>query len=104
MKLRAAVGSLLVGAAVAGAAVVPAASGAHGNTGPLCWGNENPYGWLVASPNGTPVAYFWYGEAFRIKETKVVAGEFWSLGHSASSYPTDYWVYTPTLRCDHPPT
>ncbi|MFA4926994.1 MAG: hypothetical protein WC558_00650 [Patulibacter sp.] len=98
-KLKAAIGSLLISGVLAGAAVMPSAASAHGNTGPLCYGNENPYGWLVSAPNAGAVAYFYYNEAFRIKETIVVAGEFWSLGHSASSYPTDYWVYTPSLRC-----
>lgn len=103
-KLRAAVGSLLVSAAVAGAAVMPAASSAHGNTGPLCWENEN-YTMMMYTYGGVGGAwgYLNYGEAFRIKETIVFAGEFWSLGHSAATYPADYWVSTGTLRCDHPP-
>lgn len=98
-KFRAAIGSLLISGILAGAAVMPSTASAHGNTGPLCYGNDNPYGWLTLAPQGTPVMYFIYGEAFRIKETIVFGGEFWSLGHSASSYPTDYWVYTPSLRC-----
>lgn len=105
MKFKAAVGSLLISAAVAGAAVMPAAAGAHGNTGPLCWGNDQYGSALSTNPGGTG----WigislgYGEAFRIKETIVFGGQFWSFGHSASTYPADYWVLTPTLRCDHPP-
>lgn len=101
-KFRAAVGSLLVSAAVAGAAVMPAASGAHGNTGPLCYGNDPSGVGMGPTPGGAwaPVMFLNYNEAFRIKETILWAGlEFWSLGHSSSSYPTDYWLFTPGLRC-----
>lgn len=101
-KFKAAVGSLLISAAVAGAAMVPAAAGAHGNTGPLCWANEN-YTVMSSSPGIGGAAILWYGEAFRIKETIVFGGTFYSFGHSASTYPTDYWVTTGSLRCDHPP-
>lgn len=101
VKLKAAVGSLLVGGVLAGAAVMPASSSAHGNTGPLCYGND-PFGVPMtgaAGGGGWQGHMLAYNEAFRIKETVVFAGQFWSLGHSASSYPTDYWVLTPDLRC-----
>lgn len=100
MRFRAAVGSMLVGGVLAGAAVMPAAAGAHGNTGPLCYGNEDPYGYMAYAEGGIPPSVpLYYNEPFRIKKTIVFAGGFWSLGHSASTYPTDHWVYTPSLRC-----
>jgi hypothetical protein len=100
MKFRAAVGSMLVSAAVVGAAVAPATSSAHGNNGPLCYGND-PSGLPMSSmgPGLGPNLYLNYNEAFRIKETVLAGDEFYSLGHSASSYPVDYWVLTPGLRC-----
>lgn len=101
MKLRAAVGSLLVGAAVAGAAVVPSSSAAHGSSGPLCWGNVNPAALML---NDYAYTWLYYGEAFRIQSTYLVNGTFKSWGHSASSSPVDYEVNTNDLRCDHPPT
>jgi len=103
-KFKAAVGSLLITGVLAGAAVMPASSSAHGNTGPLCWGNE-PSGILMMTSPGVGGAFGWlnYGEPFRIKETIVLGGDFYSLGHSASSYPADYWVLTGALRCDRPP-
>lgn len=100
LKSKAAVGSLLVSGALAGAAVMPPASHAHGNTGPLCYGNET-YSVMMWSPAGVvagPALY--YNEAFRIKETVVGPdGQFYSLGHSTGTYPVDYWVWTPSLRC-----
>lgn len=99
LKFKAAVGSLLVSGVLAGAAVMPAGASAHGNTGPLCYGNESPYTYLLYSPTGSISGFLNYGEAFRIKETIVVGGVFFSLGHSAGSYPTDHWVYTQALRC-----
>lgn len=102
LKFKAAVGSLLVSGALAGAAVMPVAAGAHGNTGPLCYGNEPSGVPMTGNAGGTQWGglLLGYNEAFRIKETILVGGiEFWSYGHSASSYPTDYWVFTPALRC-----
>lgn len=104
LKFKAAVGSLLVSGMLAGAAVMPAAAGAHGNTGPLCWGNEQPGTVMMNQPGpGGAWGLLYYGESFRIKQTIIVGGDFFSQGHSASSYPADYWVYTPDLRCDRPP-
>lgn len=102
MKLRAAVGSLLISAAVAGAVVMPAASSAHGNTGPLCWVNDS-YAYMLVTAGGTAFDIIFQGEPFRIKETIVLGGDFWSYGHSARTYPNDFWLATPVLRCDHPP-
>lgn len=102
MKFKAAVGSLLVSGVLAGGAVMPAAAGAHGSTGPLC------YGYYSSTPMynfGVNPYYIWgylaQGEAFRISHTfyNEIEGQWWSLGHSTSSYPADYTVRTNHLRC-----
>lgn len=97
-KFRAAIASMLVAMVAAGAAVMPATSSAHGNTGPLCHVNEL-YTGLMLNPAGPVIGYLVHNEPFRIKETVVFEGHFYSLGHGASTYPADYWVYTPHLRC-----
>lgn len=99
LKLKAAVGSLLISGALAGAAGMPAAAGAHGNTGPLCYGNEAPFTILSSTPGIGANATLAYGEAFRIQQTVVIDGTFFSFGHSAGTYPADYWVFTSHLRC-----
>ena len=78
----------------------PAAAGAHGNTGPLCYGNESYTFGLLVPAGGITGDALYYNEPFRIKQTVVGPdNQFYSLGHSAASYPRDYWVYTPHLRC-----
>ncbi|MBF6620520.1 MAG: hypothetical protein ITG02_09860 [Patulibacter sp.] len=98
-KFRAAIASMLVAMVAAGAAVMPSAASAHAETGPLCYGNEL-YTYLSPAPGGmNGVMSLYYGEPFRIKQTIIFGGDFYSLGHSASSNQVDYWVYTPHLRC-----
>ncbi len=99
-RIRAAAGAAIISMALGGAVVMPATAGAHGNTGPLCYGNET-YTLGYASPAGMISGdVLYYNEAFRIKQTVVGPdNQFYSLGHSAASYPRDWWVYTPHLRC-----
>lgn len=73
---------------------------AHGNTGFLCYGNGSNLPMYGDGPGQGPVDWaLQYGEAFRGLTTTNVGGVFWSLGHSASSYPNDYWIRTNYLRC-----
>jgi len=101
-KFKAALGSLLISGALAGAAVMPAASNAHGENGPLCWGNV-PGGAAMTGSYGALWGYLGYGEPFRVLATYLIGDVFLSQGHSASSNRVDYVVYTNDLRCDHPP-
>lgn len=73
---------------------------AHDNSGFLCYGNGSNLPMYGDGPGQGPVDWaLQYGEAFRGHSTINVGGVFWSLGHSASSYPYDYWIRTNYLRC-----
>lgn len=99
IKLRlvaaAALSSLLLATAVA----VPAGAHERG-VGFLCYGNYSNIAMYIDGPPGSnPGWALQYGEGFRGHQTVLVGGVFWSYGHSASSYPYDYWLRTDRLRC-----
>jgi len=73
---------------------------AHDTSGFLCHGNVSVAPMYGDGPGQGPVDWILgYGEAFRGHSTINVGGTFWSYGHSASSYPYDYWVRTGELNC-----
>lgn len=101
LKFKAAVGSLLISGALAGAAVMPTASSAHPETGPLCYGyySTTPM-WRYNSAGQPEFGTLWQNQPFRIFVTQILSdGNFWSLGHSSTTNQEDFWVRTQHLRC-----
>lgn len=98
MKLRHRVAALTSAAALAFGAAGTAS--AHDTSGFLCHGNETAAMFAVGPPGQGAVGWILQvGEAFRGHQTVNSGGVFWSYGHSASSFPNDYWVRTGQLRC-----
>ena len=98
MKLRTTVTALASAAALslgfAGTAT------AHDTSGFLCHGYLFQAAMYGDGPGQGPVDWLLsQGEAFRGHQTINVGGTFWSYGHSASSFPYDYWIRTGELNC-----
>lgn len=66
----------------------------------VCLGNVSPFA-TMHSVLGDPTVdgLLSYGQHFAGHQTVVYGGQFWSYGHSSTSYPTDFWIRTNHLRC-----